>query len=115
MPAAFLLAAALGASQAAHAADPKAIAGKWIETLPNGTRVVTEITDTTIESYPIDAAGKTIRPPRPVNVTYRDAGATVAIDFSGGGSMMAKVDSPDAITLEFSDKTEHHLKRYKAG
>ena len=86
----------------ASAASPESIWGKWIQTFPKGGGMVTEFTQTSISSYPVDSAGKPLKTASTQNVTYRDLGQNiVGIDFSGGGGIMALKSGVDTLTMDF--------------
>ncbi len=96
---------------AAHAGDPSLLVGKWMEKFPNGTGIVTEFTPTTISFYPVDASGKPKAEPKPQEVTYRDLGQTIAIDFNGGGGIMALIKDHGSMVLMFPGMGSHPLVR----
>ena len=96
----------------AFAADPKVIFGSWIERAPEGGGMVTVFTATTISSYGVNAAGQMVTPPMTGEVTYRDLGPSIGVDFKGGGGLLVAVRGPAAITLDFPDAADHDLTRW---
>jgi hypothetical protein len=106
----FLLVALLFAS-VARATEPSQLFGKWIEKLPSGAQMVTEFMPTSISFYPVDRSGKAGAKSKPQDVTYRDLGQTIAIDFRGGGGIMAIIKDRDSAVLIFPGMGSHSLTR----
>ena len=97
--------------QTATAADPAQLIGKWVEHLPNGAAMITEFTPTTISFYAVDPSGKPNTDPKPQDVTYRDLGETIAIEFKGGGGLMAMMKDQQSIILIFPGMGSRPLTR----
>jgi hypothetical protein len=97
--------------QAANAADPTQLMGKWVEQLRNGAAMITEFTPTTISFYAVDPSGKPNTEPKPQEVTYKDLGQTIAIEFKGGGGVMATITDRQSIVLLFPGMGSHLLTR----
>lgn len=53
--------------------------------------MVMEFTPTSISFYAIDPSGQRTIEPKPQDVTYKDLGDTIAINFKGGGGIMAMI------------------------
>jgi hypothetical protein len=101
---------------AAHADQPAAIYGKWIELYPNGEGMVTEFADASISSYPVDREGHPLGAPTRMQVTYNDlGGAMIGVSFNGGGGAIVARTSPDAITLDLPGVGAHALAKMKPG
>jgi hypothetical protein len=98
-------------AQAAHAGDPSELFGKWAEKFRNGAQMVTEFTPTSISYYPVDASDKPGTASKPQDVTYRDLGETIAIDFKGGGGIKAMIKDHDSMVLIFPGMGSHTLTR----
>jgi hypothetical protein len=85
----------------AAAADVTQLFGKWAgEKAENGNRLVFEFTPTAIASYGVDSSGKRIgdvTPPR--DVSYRDLGDSVSIEFRDGSGIMATIRDAKTIVL----------------
>jgi hypothetical protein len=94
---------------AASAADPKMLYGSWIEHLPDGGGMVTTFTETTISEVGVNAAGSPITTPMTLQVSYRDLGPSIGVDFKDGGGLLVAVRGPAAITLAFPDAGAHDL------
>jgi hypothetical protein len=97
--------------QAANAADPTQLIGKWVEHLRNGAAMITEFTPTTISFYAVDPSGKPSIEPKPQEVTYKDLGETIAIEFKGGGGLMAMMKDRQSMVLIFPGMGSHSLTR----
>jgi len=108
--------AALGALAAApaQAADPATIMGKWIERLPDGRGMVTELAPDSITYYAVDQAGKPLGGPTKTTATYKDLGGDlVGVQFPGAaasGVMFART-GPDSLTMDFPGMGAHNLVR----
>lgn len=96
---------------AARAGDPAQLFGKWVEKLSNGAQMVTEFTPTSISFYGVDPSGKPGTASKPQDVTYRDLGDTIAIEFKGGGGIMALIKDHDSMVLIFPGMGSHPLTR----
>ena|SRR6266480_2262935 len=98
-------------AQVAVAGDPSQLFGKWMEKLPNGAAMITEFTPTSISFYAVDQSGQPKTESKPQDVTYRDLGQTVAIDFKGGGGVMAMPKDQQTMILIFPGMGSHTLIR----
>jgi hypothetical protein len=108
-----LVVVALGMLSAdpANAADLAQLVGKWMEKLPKGGAMVTEFTPTSISFYGVDPNGKPNPGSKPQDVTDRDLGQTIAIDFKGGGGIMAMMKDQNSMVLIFPGMGSHSLSR----
>jgi hypothetical protein len=97
--------------RAAHAADPTQLIGKWVEHLRNGAAMITEFTPNTISFYAVDPSGKPNTEPKPQEVTYKDLGQTIVIEFKGGGGLMAMMKDQQSMVLIFPGMGSHSLTR----
>jgi len=94
------------------AADPARIFGKWVETGPNGTEMVTEFTATSAWSYGLDQFGKRVGNSNRFPVTYKDVDpSTVEVDTSAGDKIILHIRSADTIDMEFPGAGMHMLTR----
>ena len=110
------VAAAMAVAGAAHADQPAAIFGKWIEIFPNGQGMVTEFADASISSYPVDRDGHATAVPTRMQVTYDDLGGPmIGLSFHGGGGAIVARRNQDAITLDFPGVGAHELAKMKPG
>ena len=110
------VAAAVALAGAAHADQPAAIFGKWIERFPDGQGMVTEFADASISSYPVDRDGHQIGAPTRMQVTYNDLGGPmIGVSFSGGGGAIVARTSPEAITMDLPGVGAHELAKMKPG
>jgi hypothetical protein len=109
--AAFALSLTLISSRGAGAADINLLFGRWIEKFENGTGMVTEFTPTTISSVPMDASGNPAEAPTMMEVSYRDLGDSIAIEFKGGGGLMALVKDRQTMLLIFPGMGSHQFSR----
>src|SRR5438132_4916749 len=107
---AFIIATAIF-QHAAFAADPSQLLGKWIEKFQNAARMVTEFTATTISSYPVNKFGEPTKQPQPSEVSYRDLGNTIGIDFKAGGGIMAMIKDQNNMVLIFPGMGSRPLTR----
>ena len=99
---------------AAQAADPASVMGKWIERLPNGRGMVTEIAPHSISYYPVDQAGTAQGAPSQSAVTYKDLGGDlVGVDFAGadGSGIMLQRTGANSLTMDFPGVGAHKLTR----
>jgi hypothetical protein len=102
---------ALGAG-IADAASPGQIFGKWVETGPNGTEMITEFTGTTISSYGLDQFGKRIGNTSRFAVTYKDIDpSTIQVDTSAGDKILLHIRDADMIDMEFPGVGTHTMTR----
>jgi hypothetical protein len=109
-------AAAVALAGAAHADQPAAIFGKWIEKFPDGQGMVTEFANASISSYPVDRDGHALAVPTRMQVTYDDLGGPmIGVSFHGGGGAIVARRSQDAITLDFPGVGAHELAKMKPG
>ena len=111
-----LLGAALAVALAgaAHADQPAAIFGKWIEIFPNGEGMVTEFADASISSYPVDREGHPLAAPTQMQVTYDDLGGSmIGVSFRGGGGAIVARRGQDAITMDLPGVGAHELAKMK--
>lgn len=105
---------ALALAGAAHADQPAAIFGKWIEKFPNGNGMVTEFADASISSYPVDRDGRPLGAPTTMTVTYDDlGGAMIGVSFQGGGGAIVARKTQDAITMDLPGVGAHELEKVK--
>ncbi len=112
----FLLGVAAAAVLAgvAHADQPTAIFGKWIEKYPDGAGMVTEFADASISSYPVDRDGRPLGAPTRLAVTYDDLGGPmIGVSFHGGGGALIARKSDDAMTLDVPGVGAHELAKVK--
>jgi hypothetical protein len=109
--AAVALSLMLISSSGADAANIDLLFGRWIEKFENGTGMVMEFTPTAISSVPMDASGKAAEPPTVMEVSYRDLGDGIAIEFKGGGGLMAVVKGRQTMLLVFPGMGSHQLSR----
>jgi hypothetical protein len=100
-------------AQQAEAADPTQLIGTWAAHVPNGATMMTEFTATTFSFYALDPSGKpTAEPKRTYEVTYKDLGDSIAIEFKehAGGAMVV-VKSQDTATLVFPGSATFPMSR----
>ena len=73
--------------------------------------MVMEFTPTSISFYAIDPSGQRTIEPKPQDVTYKDLGDTIAINFKGGGGIMAMIKDQQSMVLIFPGMGSHPLVR----
>ena len=96
------------------AADPAQIFGKWVETGPNGTEMVTEFTATTASSYGLDQVGQRVGNGNRFPVTYKNLNpSTIEVDTSAGDKILLHILDPDTIDMEFPGVGKHMMTRDK--
>jgi hypothetical protein len=95
--------------QTANASDPAQLIGKWVEHLRNGAAMIVEFTPTAISFYAVDPSGKRTSEPKPQEVTCKDLGETIAIEFKGGGGIMAMMKDQQSMILDFPGVGAHRL------
>ncbi|HTW34014.1 MAG TPA: hypothetical protein VMD53_05290 [Rhizomicrobium sp.] len=94
------------------AAGPAQIFGKWVETGPNGTEMVTEFTATTAWSYGLDPSGNRVGNSTRFPVTYKDIDpSTIQVDTSAGDRFLLHIRNDDTIVMEFPGVGVHTLTR----
>jgi hypothetical protein len=94
------------------AASPSQILGKWVETGPNGTEMVTEFTTRTISSYGLDQSGKRVGDSKRFPVTYRVIDAsTIEADTGAGDRILLHIRGADMIDMEFPGVGTHTMTR----
>jgi len=98
-------------TQAAMASDPAQIFGKWVQKLKNGASMIIEFTPTTISFYAVDQSGNQKSQPNMQEITYRDLGESISIDFKGGGGIMAIVKDQQTVVIDFPGLTAFEVTR----
>src|SRR5271168_3989598 len=98
------------ASAVPVAADPARIFGKWVETGPNGTEMVTEFNARTILSYGLDQSGRRVGDNNRFPVTYKDLdSSTVEVDTRTGDRILLHIRDANLIDMEFPGVGTHTL------
>jgi hypothetical protein len=93
-------------------ANPAQIFGKWVETGPNGTEMVTEFTAKTASSYGLDQFGQRVGNSNRFPVTYKDIDpATIEVDTQTGDKILLHIRSADTIDMEFPGQGMHMMTR----
>ena len=94
------------------AADPARIFGRWVETGPNGTEMVTEFNARTILSYGLNQSGKRVGDGSRFPVTYKDLDpSTIEVDTRAGDKILLHLRDTNMIDMEFPGVGTHTLTR----
>ena len=94
------------------AAGPTQIFGKWVETGPNNTEMITEFTATTAWSYGLDQFGQRVGNTNRFPVTYKTLNpSTIEVDTPNGDKILLHIRDANTIDMEFPGVGMHMMTR----